>query len=167
MSERALSCWFRSQRHAACNRCWPLVQAHPCPGVLPAEPYHVESSWRAHHAFRKTLRQCWYQFEGYRIPGRLGRGVPTYTKRRMNSRKIGTPRPTLHGILYPSDWGQHCPRIAISCKSSHRKLCSRPTLQQKKHKIWATTDLCKNTPVFEKHTVFVTFPSSRPTLHDL
>ena len=64
MSERALSCWFRSQRHAACNRCWPLVQAHPCPGVLPAEPYHVKSSWGAHHAFRKTLRQCCPQSEG-------------------------------------------------------------------------------------------------------
>ena len=67
MSERALSCWFGSRRHAACNRCWPLVQAHPCPGVLPAEPYHVKSSWGAHHAFSKTLWQCCPQSQGTRF----------------------------------------------------------------------------------------------------
>ena len=33
--------------------------------------------------------QCCPQSEGYKIPWRVGRGVPIYTKRRMNYRKLG------------------------------------------------------------------------------
>ena len=88
-------------------------------------------------------------------------------KTRMKLRKIRTPQPTLLRISYPSNWDQHCPHIATDCKSSHRKLGSRPTLRQKKLPKWATTDLCKNTLFFEKQTVYTTFPISRPTLQGL